>query len=325
MGRPRIEWSDAQLRAIMAALAALDRDFPLDNARFLDGLVASVRAITSRVYGAMTYGRLLRDVAPQAGVTRRPSTPTIQAAVLRAQALDRGALEAAAEVGAQASVAARGALDASAVGVPLAAPPDRAGERAAYPVAIDADALRGAVAPLVRELLRQADAPVHALLARQASPAQDGYAEAHEVQLTTAALEDAHGRIRQLENEMGELRRELGAAQAARDLAGEHVNAILVDLRQTIAASGRDVVSLARAARQLVRTEKFLTAQSDAARLQTLAEADALRTQNRQLRERVDQLVLDNDRYRRTGDSRQRLRQTAVETTPVGKGRLNAT
>ncbi|EIM98673.1 hypothetical protein WQE_22933, partial [Paraburkholderia hospita] len=55
MGRPRIEWSDAQLRAIMAALAALDRDFPLDNARFLDGLVASVRAITSRVYGAMTY------------------------------------------------------------------------------------------------------------------------------------------------------------------------------------------------------------------------------------------------------------------------------
>ncbi|MFP3559622.1 hypothetical protein SB861_54895, partial [Paraburkholderia sp. SIMBA_049] len=88
MGRPRIEWSDAQLRAIMGALAALDRDFPLDNRRFLDGLVAAVRAITSRVYGAMTYGRLLRDIAPQAGVTRRPSTPTIQAAVLRAQALD---------------------------------------------------------------------------------------------------------------------------------------------------------------------------------------------------------------------------------------------
>jgi hypothetical protein len=304
MGRPRIEWSDAQLRAIMGALAALDRDFPLDNARFLDGLVAAVRAITSRVYGAMTYGRLLRDVAPQAGVTRRPSTPTIQAAVLRAQALDRGALEAAAEVGAQASVAARGALDASAVGVPLAALPDRVGERAAHPVAIDADALRGAVAPLVRELLRQADAPVHALLARQASPAQGGYAEEHQLQLATVALEDAHGRIRQLENEMGELRRELGAAQAARDLAGEHVNAMLVDLRQTIAASGRDVESLARAARQLVRTEKFLTAQNDAARLQALAEADALRTQNRQLRERVDQLVLDNDRYRRTPGNR---------------------
>jgi len=263
-----------------------------------------VRAITSRVYGAMTYGRLLRDVAPQAGVTRRPSTPTIQAAVLRAQALDRGALEAAAEVRAQMPVAVHRPIDAGAVGVPLAAQPDRAGEGAAHPVAIDADALRGAVAPLVRELLREADAPVHALLAGQASTAQGGYAEEHQLQLTTAALEDAHGRIRQLENEMGELRRELGAAQAARDLAGEHVNAILVDLRQTIAASGRDVESLARAARQLVRTEKFLTAQNDAARLQALAEADALRMQNRQLRERVDQLVLDNDRYRRTPGTR---------------------
>ncbi|OUL79426.1 hypothetical protein CA603_33365, partial [Paraburkholderia hospita] len=165
MGRPRIEWSDAQLRAIMGALAALDRDFPLDNARFLDGLVAAVRAITSRVYGAMTYGRLLRDVAPQAGVTRRPSTPTIQAAVLRAQALDRGALEAAAEVRAQTPVAVHRPLDAGAVGVSLAA-------------------------PLVRELVRGANAPVHALLARQASPAQGGYAEEHQLQLATVALED---------------------------------------------------------------------------------------------------------------------------------------
>ncbi|OUL79498.1 hypothetical protein CA603_33360, partial [Paraburkholderia hospita] len=191
------------------------------------------------------------------------------------QALDRGALEAAAEVRVQTPVAVHRPLDAGAVGVPLAA-------------------------PLARELVRGANAPVHALLARQASPAQGGYAEEHQLQLATVALEDPHGRIRQLEKEMGELRRELGAAQAARDLAGEHVNAMLVDLRQTIAASGRDVESLARAARQLVRTEKFLTAQNDAARLQALAEADALRTQNRQLRERVDQLVLDNDRYRRT-------------------------
>jgi hypothetical protein len=98
MGRPRIEWNDAQLRAIMDALAALNRDFPLDNTRFLDGLVATVRAATGRVYGATAYGRLLRDVAPQAGVARRPSTPTIQATVLRAQALERGAVEAAAEV-----------------------------------------------------------------------------------------------------------------------------------------------------------------------------------------------------------------------------------
>ena len=283
----------------MGALAALDRDFPLDNTRFLDGLVAAVRATTSRVYGAMTYGRLLRDVAPQAGVTRRPSTPTIQAAVLRAQALERGALEAAAEARARAPVAARGASDAGAVGVPLAALPDRAGEGAAHPVAVDADALRGALAPLVRELLRESIAPVQALLAQQTSPAEGGHAEARQLQLTTLALEDAHGRIRQLEKEMGELRRELGAAQAARDLAGQHVNAMLADLRETIAASGQDVESLARAADQLAGTEKFLKAQNDAVRRQASAEADALRAQNRQLRERVDQLVLDNDRYRR--------------------------
>ncbi|MEM5372668.1 hypothetical protein V4C53_42560 [Paraburkholderia azotifigens] len=143
MGRPRIEWDDAQLRAIMGALAALDRDFPLDNARFLDGLVAAMRAITGRVYGATTYGRLLRDVAPQAGVTRRPSTPTIQAAVLRAQALARGAIEAAAEATALVPVASR---FASAMGSALRPPagPGGAGEGSGQPVTADADALRGA-------------------------------------------------------------------------------------------------------------------------------------------------------------------------------------
>jgi hypothetical protein len=54
MGRPRTEWSDAQLLAIMNGIAAIDRDFPRDNARFLDGLIAEVRAITGRVFGATT-------------------------------------------------------------------------------------------------------------------------------------------------------------------------------------------------------------------------------------------------------------------------------
>ena len=299
MGRPRIEWNDAQLRAIMGALAALDRDFPLDNARFLDGLVAAVRAITGRVYGAMTYGRLLRDVAPQAGVARRPSTPTIQAAVLRAQALERGAVEAAAEVRARVPVAARGALVAGDVGVPRTAASDRAGKGVTHPVAVDADALRGALAPIVRELLREGIAPVHALLAQQASPVEGHHAKARQLQSTTVALEDAYARLRQLEKEIGKLRRELGAAQAARDLAGEHVNAMLADLRETIAASGRDAESLARAAGQLAGTEKFLKAQNDAVRLQTSADVDALRTENRQLRERIDLLMLDNDQSRR--------------------------
>jgi hypothetical protein len=287
MGRPRIEWNDAQLRAIMGALAALERDFPQDNARFLDGLVAAVRAITGRVYGAMTYGRLLRDVAPQSGVARRPSTPTIQAAVLRAQALEHGAVEAAAEATALVPVASRFASMGGSMMRPAAAQ-GGAGEGASYPVALDADALRGALAPLVRELLRESIAPVHG----------------RQLPLTTAALEDAHARIRQLEKEMGELRRELGAAQAARDLAGEHVNAMLADLRETIAASGRDAELLARAAGQLAGTENFLKAQNDTVRLQVSAEAEALRTQNRQLRERIDHLIVDNDQYRRAIASR---------------------
>jgi hypothetical protein len=301
MGRPRIEWNDAQLRAIMGALAALDRDFPLDNARFLDGLVAAVRAITGRVYGAITYGRLLRDVAPQSGVTRRPSTPTIQAAVLRAQALEHGAVEAAAEATALVPVASRFASMGGSTMRPAAAQ-GGAGEGASYPVALGADALRGALAPLVRELLRESIAPVHALLVQpgKSAVAGDGDGDGRQLQLTTAALEDAYARIRQLEKEMGELRRELGAAQAARDLAGEHVNAMLADLRETIAASGRDAESLARAAGQLAGTEKFLKAQNDAVQMQVSAEAEALRTQNLQLRERIDHLIVDNDRYRRS-------------------------
>jgi hypothetical protein len=293
MGRPRIEWNDAQLRAIMGALAALDRDFPLDNARFLDGLVAAVRVATGRVYGAMTYGRLLRDVAPQAGVTRRPSTPTIQAAVLRAQSLDRGAVEAAGEATARVPVTSHGP---STAGSPVR---PAAGQGSGYPAAVDAEAMRGSLSPLVRELLRESLAPLHALLAdRLPSSAHDS--NPRELQLTTVALEDAHARIRQLEKEIGELRRELGAAQAARDLAGDHVNAMLADLRETIAASGRDAVALTRAADALTGTEKFLKAQNDAVRLQASAEADALRAQNRQMRERIDHLLLDNDQYRRT-------------------------
>src|SRR6202035_821700 len=49
MGRPRHTWIDDQLRAILAALPALDRDFAQDNAAFLDALIAEVRVITGRL------------------------------------------------------------------------------------------------------------------------------------------------------------------------------------------------------------------------------------------------------------------------------------
>ena len=68
-------------------------------------------------------------------------------------------------------------------------------------------------------------------------------------------------------------------------------------------ALGRDAESLARAAGQLAGTEKFLKAQNDAGQLQASAKADVLRTQHRQLRERIDRLIVDNDRYRRARQS----------------------
>ncbi|AXF05708.1 hypothetical protein [Paraburkholderia hospita] len=68
-------------------------------------------------------------------------------------------------------------------------------------------------------------------------------------------------------------------------------------------ALSRDAESLARAAGQRAGTEKFLKAQNDAGQLQASAKADVLRTQHRQLRERIDRLIVDNDRYRRARQS----------------------
>ncbi|MEX3815962.1 hypothetical protein AB3X96_37995 [Paraburkholderia sp. BR13439] len=69
------------MRAIMGEVVALDGDFPADNARFLDGIVAAVRATTGRVHGATTDGRILPDVAPRAGFTQRSGSTTIQTVV----------------------------------------------------------------------------------------------------------------------------------------------------------------------------------------------------------------------------------------------------
>ncbi|TDY15738.1 hypothetical protein B0G81_8833 [Paraburkholderia sp. BL6665CI2N2] len=274
MGRPRIEWSDAQLLAIMNGIAATDRDFPRDNARFLDGLVAEVRAITGRVFGATTYSRLLRDVAPQVGVQRHPSAPTLQQAILRAQAL---------------------------------APVSQPGSAENRPV--DLELMRQALAPVVREALaplyasqRERAADHGAVTTRDAG----GEGETHQPApaLLQAALEDAHARIRRLEQANAQLHRELGEAQAARDLAGEHVNRLLGELYASIERAGLGTTTLAQTAAQLAGTERFLKMQNDAVRLQASGEADALRAQNGQLRERIDHLLLEVDQYRRTLSSR---------------------
>nr|WP_289814901.1 hypothetical protein [Paraburkholderia caribensis] len=201
--------------------------------------------LTGRLFGATAYDNLLRNIGPQAGVARRPSSATIQQAVARAHALAPGAPP---------RDITGGAAAAQPVGMP----------------AFAVDAMRQTLAPVVRDAL----APLHAMLAAGSghgaagTPDADTRGRETELVLTRAALEDAHARIRRLEAELGEVRRELGAAQAARDLAGEHVNAMLAELREAIVASGHDGASLARAADQLAGTERFLKAQNDAVRLQ---------------------------------------------------------
>lgn len=270
MARPRIEWSDAQLRAIMSAMVTMDQDFPLDNARFLDGLIDEVRTVTGRLFGASQYTRLLSDVAPQVGVNRRPSSATVQKAIARAQAL-----------------------------APSAAAADQADANT-----VDVHALRRALEPVLRDAI----APLRALLAQPvnagaASPEGNAAAETAtqriRLQLAETALADAHSRMRRLEAENGELRRNLGRAEARAELAETRVAQLLEDLHRTFAQSAGGVDALALAAKRLEGTERFLKGQNDAVRQQAMTEADALRAQNRQLRERIDHLILDNDQYRR--------------------------
>ncbi|CAG9235766.1 conserved hypothetical protein [Paraburkholderia tropica] len=277
MGRPRLTWTDAQVRALLTMLPAFDRDFPQDNAAFLDALIAELRLMTGRIFGATAYDNILRNIAPQAGVMRRPSSATIQQAVARAHALTPEVC---------------GHADGHAT-----APGGGSG-------GLDVETVRQTLAPVVRAAL----APLHAMLAEGAGTAArdvrsgetEGRGSETELLLTRAALDDAHARIRRLEAERAELQRELGAAQSARDLAGQHVQAMMGGLLDAIGAAGVGAKDLADTARRLAGTEQFLKLQNDAVRQQATAVTDALRAQNASLRERVDHLLIENDQYRRT-------------------------
>ncbi|CAN7772610.1 hypothetical protein [Caballeronia sp. LjRoot31] len=267
MGRPRIQWDDTQLRLIMSGIERYDRQFPQDNARFLDAVIDEIRLVTGRLYGVSTYVRLLGVTV----VTRRPGTTTIQKAIDRAQALTPGTLP--------------------------------AGDNSEAP-SFDVHTLRRAVEPVVRDAL----GPVHELLAQllatrpspsdgpSTMPAGD---EAIHARLTQTALEDAHARVRRLEEDNGRLRRELGQAEAHASIAETRIAHLLVELHATIAESSSGARALAKVAEQLRGTEQFLKLQNDSVHLQATAEADALRRHVKQLQERVDHLLLDNDQYRR--------------------------
>jgi hypothetical protein len=174
VARPRIVWSNAQLRLIMSGIERFDREFPTDNARFLDAVIDEVRMVTGKLYGSGTYARLLRDTGDMTRVTRRPGTATIQKAIERAQALKPSLVSAG----------------------------DDSGEAPSF----DVHSLRRAIEPVVRDTL----VPLHALLAQlvNAKPvAGEGATvavsgeQAVQLQLARASLEDAHSRIRRLEEE----------------------------------------------------------------------------------------------------------------------------
>ncbi|MBR8043169.1 hypothetical protein KDW40_01790 [Burkholderia cenocepacia] len=266
MARKKLEWTDAQRRLIIDGIGRCDAQFPQDNDRFLDAVIDEIGAVTGRVYGASTYDKLIRTMPESMGITRRPSLTTIQKAIARAQDTLRSATH-----------------DDNATTKP------------------DVGLSREVMAPLLREAL----APIHTLLAAlastQAAPSQPGpdVQSTLELELTRAALTDVHSRLRQRDEEIAALRVELGKAIAERDLASTRVAGLLDGLRETFQTTGVEVVRLVESAKRLTGTEQYLKLQADSVRQQAMAETERLRDRTKSLEARVDQLMIENDQYRR--------------------------
>jgi hypothetical protein len=83
VARPRISFTDAQMRGMIPAAEAADRNAaPGDNGRFLDEFIVGVARCTGRIYGQSTYERLLEAFL----IRRRPSAQTWSKAIHRAHA-----------------------------------------------------------------------------------------------------------------------------------------------------------------------------------------------------------------------------------------------
>jgi len=262
VGRRKLEWSDAERRLIITAIHDSDQAYPDSNDRFLDAVVDEIHSITGRLYGAATYERLIRSMPESMPVTRRPSRTTIQKAIERAQLM-------------------------------TAATPTHE-ESSPFDLRLQSEALTS--------IVRSAVAPIHALIAQMHADLSlsSGAAEdASQVPILQVALTDAHARILALELEQGRLLRELGEAQARASIAETQTAKQLEKLQQSFNAAGATVETLAKAAQRLDGTERFLKIQNDAVRLQVGAESEALKTENKQLRTRIDHLLLENDQYRR--------------------------
>lgn len=271
MARPALSWPDAQMRLITTGIARANRDFPLDNERFLDEVIDEVRTITGRLYGARTYARLIGTVPEAEAVDRRPSLTTIQKAVDRAQALGSSSIAAGSD---------------GATGFPL-----------------DVHTLRRVVEPSVREALAPLQSLLARVLAQRPAPGAVVTMPSGDQQLRweieQASREDALAQLQRLQDENAQPRRELAGAEVRFAVAETSITALLESIQRAIADSGSGADALAAAARRLEKTEQFLKAQNDAVRLQATAEAESLRRQVDELRKRIDHLLLDNDQYRR--------------------------
>lgn len=82
MARSRIEFSDDQMRGMIAVAEAAHAFAPSDNPTFLAELIAGIARCTGRIYGQTTYERLLDAFQ----IRRRPSAQTWSKAIQRAHA-----------------------------------------------------------------------------------------------------------------------------------------------------------------------------------------------------------------------------------------------
>lgn len=276
MARTALGWPDHEMRAIMGAIRDAHQRHPSENDRFLDTLIAQIAAVTGRLYGQSTYDRLIRSTLGLEHLTRRPSAPTIQKAIARAQASGAPA------------AAGRTALERPLAHSEGAAPEELALRQAVEP------AVRDALAPLQATVANLAEAVRLKPLAPVAGPGLE-----FQLQLAQASLQEAHARMRRLDDELAQLRRELGAAEARAQSADTRVAAMLAEVLSALAASASGAQALAGIAHRLEGTERFLKQQNDAVRLQASAEVDGLRRHNQQLRDQISHLQLESDQYRR--------------------------
>jgi hypothetical protein len=271
MARAALKWRDDALRTMLQAIESAHHTYPDDNDLFLDTLIAEITTVTGRIYGQSTYDRLIRTTLDSQRIKRRPSAPTVQKAIARAQARATGV-----------HVKESGGWHA-----PDAEP-------------LDVSALRRALTPVVQKAI----APVRERLDRQAASAAPAAAtpvagQAFQLKLTQSLLDDARQRMRAFETEISRLQRELGSAEARAASAETQAAVLLEKILDALRESADGAEALAQVAMRLDTTERFLKQRNDAVHLQATTEIDALRRKNQELGDALAQLQIENDQYRR--------------------------